>query len=59
MRSSSIEFWKKTHSAFMPNRLIVWNELFRVSNPTKFTPPNDLIRSDGLKINYDPVLGVM
>ena len=44
VRSSSIEFWKKSISAFMPNRLMVWNELSRVGNPTKSIQINDLIK---------------
>ena len=44
VRSSSIEFWKKALSAFMPNRLMSWNEISQVGNPTKSTQLNDLIK---------------
>ena len=33
-RSNSIKYWKKALSSFMPNRLMVWNELSLVGNPT-------------------------
>ena len=44
VRSSSLEFWKKALNSFMPNRLMVWNEVSRVDNPTKSTQLNDLIK---------------
>ena len=34
-RSSSIEFWKKAISYYMPNRLIGWNSLRLEGNPTR------------------------
>ena len=30
----SVKFWKKAISYFMPNNLIVWNEIGLVGNPT-------------------------
>ena len=44
VRSSSLEYRKKALSFFMPNRLMVWNELSRVGNPTKSAQINDLIK---------------
>ena len=43
-RSSSLEFYKKALSHFMPNRLMVWNELSNVGNPTRCTEINHLIK---------------
>jgi hypothetical protein len=43
LRSSTIEYRKKAISHFMPNRLMGWNEISRVGNPTKSTNLNDLI----------------
>jgi hypothetical protein len=43
-RSTSIEFWKKAISSFMPNRLMSWNVLNNVGNPTKSIEINDLIK---------------
>ena len=43
-RSSSLEFWKKAISFFMPNRLIPWNSTSREGNPTKSIEVNDLIK---------------
>ena len=42
-RSSSLEYYKKAISYFMPNRLIPWNELLQVGNPTRSVIVNDLI----------------
>jgi hypothetical protein len=44
-RSTSIEFWKKAISSFMPNRLMSWNVLNNVGNPTKSIVVNDLIKA--------------
>jgi len=46
-RSSSLEFWKKTISYFMPNRLSPWNYLASppAGNPTKSREVNDLIKA--------------
>ena len=35
VRAGTIGFWKKSLSYFMPNRLMQWNELSNVGNPTK------------------------
>ena len=42
--SSSLEFWKKALLAYMPNRLMVWNEISRIGNPTRSTAINMLIK---------------
>ena len=34
-RASSIEFWKKSISYYMPNRLHAWNSLRLEGNPTR------------------------
>ena len=44
-RSTSLEFWKKAISSFMPNRLMSWNILTNVGNPTKSIEINDLIKA--------------
>ena len=43
-RLSSLEFYKKVLSHYMPNRLMVWNEISGVGNPTRCTQINDLIK---------------
>ena len=45
-RSSSLMYYKKALSFFMPNKGMNWNELANppVGNPTKSTPVNDLIK---------------
>ena len=43
-RSLTVKFWKKALSFFMTNRLMTWNELSNVGNPTKSTEINDLIK---------------
>ena len=43
-RSSSIEFWKKALSHFMCNKLMAWNEISNVGNPTRSTELNELIK---------------
>jgi hypothetical protein len=44
-RSTSLEFWKKATSSFIPNRLMSWNIPTNVGNPTKSIEINDLIKS--------------
>ena len=44
VRSASLEFKKKALSYFMPNRLMVWNEISNVGNPTRCTELNNLIK---------------
>jgi hypothetical protein len=44
-RSSSIEFWKKAISSFMPNGLMQWNVISNVGNPTKSIEVNDLVKA--------------
>ena len=43
-RSNSVEFWKKALSFFMANRLMAWNEISMVGNPTRSAELNDLIK---------------
>ena len=43
--STSLKFWKKAISSFMPNRLMSWNILTNVGNPTKSIEINDLIKA--------------
>ena len=43
-RSTSVEFWKKALSYFMTNRLMAWNEISNVGNPTRSAKLNDLIK---------------
>jgi hypothetical protein len=43
LRSSTISYRKKAISSFMPNRLMTWNEISLVGNPTKSVKLNDLI----------------
>jgi hypothetical protein len=38
LRSSTILFWKKAISHFMPNKRTDWNELANVGNPTRSKP---------------------
>ena len=45
LRSTCVEFWKKALSYYMPNRLMQWNELAEVGNPTRCLAINDLIKS--------------
>ena len=43
-RSSTVEYWKKALSFFMTNRLMPWNEIASVGNPTRCTEINDLVK---------------
>ena len=43
-RSTSVEFWKKALSFYMTNRLMPWNEISGVGNPTRSAEINDLIK---------------
>ena len=43
-RSSSLYFWKKAISYFMPNKHMQWNELANVGNPTKSILVNEMIK---------------
>ena len=43
-RSSSLEYWKKAISSFIPNRLMVWNAVIGQGNPTRSIEVNDLIK---------------
>jgi hypothetical protein len=43
-RSSTLMFWKKAISFFMPNRLLPWNAISGVGNPTRYIEVNDLIK---------------
>jgi hypothetical protein len=44
IRSNTLKYWKKALSSFMPNRLMVWNEISLVGNPTRSAKLNDLLR---------------
>ena len=44
VRSSAVDYWKKAISYFMPNKLMQWNEINRVGNPTKSTLVNNLLK---------------
>ena len=44
VRAGTIGFWKKAISYFMPNRLLQWNEISNVGNPTKSAEVNDLVK---------------
>ena len=44
VRSSSLEFYKKALSFYMPNRMMVWNEISNCGNPPRCTLINDLIK---------------
>ena len=44
-RSTSLNYYKKAISYFMPNRLMPWNEIAKVGNPTRSTIISDLQRS--------------
>jgi hypothetical protein len=44
-RASSLEYYKKALSYFMPNRLMAWNVVAQVGNPTKLLERNALIKS--------------
>lgn len=44
IRCNSVKYWKKALSSFMPNRLMAWNELNGVGNPTRSRALNDLIK---------------
>lgn len=44
IQSSTVAFWKKALSFFMVNRLMVWNEVNNVGNPTSCTQLNELIK---------------
>ena len=43
-RSSSLEYWKKAISFFMPNKNHQWNEMTNSGNPTRSQDVNDLIK---------------
>ena len=43
-RSSSLLYWKKALSSYMPNRLMTWNVTTQQGNPTKSTEVNNLIK---------------
>ena len=43
-RSSSLEFYKKAVSHYMPNKLMPWNALAQSGNPTRSIEVNNLIK---------------
>ena len=45
LRHSTIMYRKKAISSFMPNRLMVWNEISLVGNPTRSAKLNDLLNT--------------
>jgi hypothetical protein len=42
--STSLEYWKKALSNYMPNRLMHWHVTSQQGNPTKSIEVNDLIK---------------
>lgn len=44
-RSSTLEFYKKAISSFMPRRLKVWDEIHQEGNPTRSQQVNALIKT--------------
>jgi hypothetical protein len=44
VQSQTLMYWKKALSSFMPNRLMVWNEISGVGNPTRSIALNNLIK---------------
>ena len=43
-RSTSVEFWKKAISYYMPNKLMAWNALAQQGNPTRSIEVNEVIK---------------
>lgn len=44
-RSSSLLYWKKALSSFMPNRNMVWDDTVGRGNPTRSAALNELVRN--------------
>ncbi len=44
-RSSTLMFWKKAISFYMPNKLMAWNAIAQVGNPTRSVEVNELIKT--------------
>lgn len=44
VRSSTILYWKKAISFFMPNKLVAWNQLTNSGNPTRSIALNALVK---------------
>jgi hypothetical protein len=44
-RASSLSYYKKAISYFMPNKLMPWNAITKEGNPTKSVLVNDLIKA--------------
>lgn len=44
-RSSTLEFYKKAISSFMPHRMVVWDDRRRDGNPTRSIQVNNLIKA--------------
>eukprot|EP00957_Ditylum_brightwellii_P026554 2008141-Ditylum_brightwellii.AAC.1 len=44
-RSTSLKYYKKGISFYMPNRKMQWNEITKVGNPIKSEDVNDLIQA--------------
>ncbi len=40
-RSSTLMFWKKAISFYMPNKLMAWNAIAQVGNPTRLIKVNE------------------
>jgi hypothetical protein len=43
-RATSVLFWKKAISFFMPNKLTTWNAISGEGNPTRYIEVNELIK---------------
>ena len=48
-RYSSLAYYKKAISFYMPNRLVAWNVMSHSGNPTRSIPINDLIKTEKKK----------
>jgi hypothetical protein len=45
VRSSTLMFWKKAIPYYMPNKLMAWNAIAQVGNPTRPIEVNELIKT--------------
>jgi hypothetical protein len=48
-RTSTVEYMKKAISSYMPNRLMPWNEISLVGNPTRCTKIVDFLKKLRMK----------
>ncbi|MHA7865855.1 hypothetical protein, partial [Flagellimonas marinaquae] len=44
VRGNSVSYWKKAISYFMPNKMMQWNQVSGMGNPTKSVEVNQLVR---------------